>query len=293
MLLRELFHDIEIGEPQPLKKDDTIRVFHGFRDYNQALDVAKHGLSGADKVPRVYSYESDNNPKGLFVSSRFNASKQFAAAYKLAVIMEFVADYSELEAPIWPGGSWTGYGQYSQYWGHGAEGRRKRNLARKEKAKEYEQPDEYRPEWVNLSDDPYKAELLLQGSEPQALYIGHLNPKRIVAFYVREIQNQEYKTDWIKLTREEFMERYQVDKDYRSKMKYKLFEPDEEFDPDLFIQRIQSQFKISDAKDTIKRMWDMVKKDKYRLAVFRDTFGQELWPKQMPAAFNWMKRTFK
>lgn len=295
MYLREIFHDIETNGPQPLKKGDTIKVYHGFRDYNQALEVAKYGLSGATKVPRVYSYESDNNPKGLFVSSKFEPTKQFAAGYKLTVVMEFVADYSELEAPIWPGGSWTGYGGYSKYWGHGIEGRRNRNQARKELSKKYETPDEYTPEWVKLSDDPYKAELLMSGSEPQALFVGHLNPKRISAFYVREVKNQEYASDWTRMSREEFMEKYteQMDKSYKSQHKYKVFNPDDDFDPEVFMKGLADTFPRSDVRKNLSYMWKYVMADKNKVQAFKDHFGQELWPKQMPAAFNWLKREFK
>ena len=109
---------------KPFKNDDTITVYHGFRDIDDAILTVKHGTSGALRVSRVYSYESDNNPKGLFVTPNLNTAKNFGNT-----IIEFDSRFDELEPPVWPSGSYTGYGQYSQYWGRGREGRAKRSKA--------------------------------------------------------------------------------------------------------------------------------------------------------------------
>lgn len=299
MLLRELLAEIHhvYGTEEPLKKGDTITVYHGYNNYNDALLAAKHGLSGGVKVPRVYSYESDNNPKGLFVTPKFKTATEFSGGYKLSVILEFDADLSELEAPVWPGGSWTGFGGYSQYFGWGAEGRAKRNKARKEIEKTAGK-DEYAPEYVKVSDNPHLADMLLNKGEPQALYVGHLNPNRIKAFHVRELNDDRtWKGEWTSYSREEFLQKYSEleDKKHkpRSEYEYKMFSPDEEFSGELFKQRLQEKFKGSLNLDgALANMWKMVSNDKYKASNFKETFGKYLWPKQLPAAFNWLKRTY-
>lgn len=297
MLLRELFHDIDQDDLKPLKKDDTIRVFHGFNNHNTALLVAKKGLSGAQKVPRVYSYESDNNPKGLFVTGKFKVAAEFVGSYKLAVIMEFVADYSELEAPVWPGGSWTGFGGYSQYFGWGPEGRRKRHQTRKDTEKSYKDNKE-NPEWVSLSDNPHMADMLLNKGESQALFVGHLNPNRIVAFYVKPVKDLVFQGDWVKLSRDEFLEKYQqeLDPKHNDENKYKMFSPDENFSPEVFKERLLTRFgsKTSmDLDNILGSMWNRIKQDQHKMQMFQQYIGMYLWPKQMPAAFNWFKREYK
>ena len=50
-------------EDRPVLKDsDYIRVFHGFRDMEDAIAACRYGISGKSRVGRVYSYEADNNP---------------------------------------------------------------------------------------------------------------------------------------------------------------------------------------------------------------------------------------
>lgn len=295
MLLRELFHDIDVNDENPLKKGDTVKVFHGFNNYNEAILAIKHGLSGAQKVPRVYSYESDNNPKGLFVTGKFKTATQFTGSYKYAVIIEFNAEYDELEAPVWPGGSWTGYGGYSQYFGWGPEGRRGRAKARKD-AEKSTRDDQYKPEWVKLSDNPHLADMLLNKGETQALYIGHLNPNRINAIYMKAYDNHISQGDWQKISREEFLQKHETDLDpkHENKNRSKVFSPDEEFNPDLFKQRLTTKYnKTLDFDDVFKRMWDHVKNDKHKQMMFNQYFDMYVWPKQKPALFNWLKRTYK
>jgi len=295
MLIRELFHDIEVDGNQPLKKGDTIRVFHGFNNYNEAILAVQYGLSGAQKVPRVYSYESDNNPKGLFVTGKFKTAASFAGSYKYAIIIEFNAEYDELEAPVWPGGSWTGYGGYSQYFGWGPEGRRGRSKARKD-AENAAKTDKYNPEWVTLSDNPHLADMMLNKGETQALFIGHLNPKRISTVYVKEYENFVANGDWVKMTRDEFLSNYanQFDEKHKTNHKDKMFAPDENFNPELFKQRLLAKYnKGMDLDDVFRRMWQHVKTDKHKQSMFNQYFDMYVWPKQKPALFNWLKNTYK
>ena len=101
----------------PLKDTDVVRVYHGFYDNKYAYQFCKYGASGKELTSRVYSYESNNNPYGLFVTSNFKKAKDFSRPYNgLAVIIEFNARVKDLEAPVWPGGGYTVQGQMSHYW---------------------------------------------------------------------------------------------------------------------------------------------------------------------------------
>src|SRR5882672_11349947 len=84
---------------QPLKSKDTLRVFHGFHSFRDAYRAAIYGLTGRERADRRYSYEFDNNPHGLFVTLSLKAAREFTGSYEDQVIMEFVANESDLEAP--------------------------------------------------------------------------------------------------------------------------------------------------------------------------------------------------
>ena len=86
----------------PFAPDDEITVFHGFYDHNEAISAARYGLSGHDPVSRNYSYESDNNPRGLFVSIDPQTAEGFATDRRMKVVMEFDTKLEDLEAPCGP-----------------------------------------------------------------------------------------------------------------------------------------------------------------------------------------------
>ena len=110
---------------------DTIRVYHGSNNAEDVYNSIKHGTSGKSKVPRIHSYENDNNPTGIFVTSSPTKAKAFVGSGELGVIIELHANEKDLIIPTWPGGGWTGYGGYSQYFGHGEEGDVAREKSRK------------------------------------------------------------------------------------------------------------------------------------------------------------------
>lgn len=279
-------------EHNPLKHDDTITVYHGFRSLDDAILTAKYGLSGAEKIPRVYSYESDNNPRGLFVSPIYKTAKYFAGIHIAKVVMEFDAKLSELEAPVWPGGSWTGFGQYSKYFGHGISGRVERNKRRREEERTYrEMPDS--PKWVKLSDNPHLAYLLTSERETQALFVGHLNPSRITVFHITDIVNQR-DGDSYTLSREEFLEKFQLEKESERsrKLSEKVFSPDEPFNGELFKQRLHKKYP-SVTDEFFKRQYDSMIEQNNKVSYFLELFGYVLWPKQIPDAFNWFKRSYR
>ena len=66
-------------ERPTLKTNDVIRVFHGFRDLEDAIAACRYGISGKSRVGRVYSYEADNNPQGLFVTTGPKKASEFGA----------------------------------------------------------------------------------------------------------------------------------------------------------------------------------------------------------------------
>jgi hypothetical protein len=107
-----------LTKEEPLKDNDTIRVYHGFNDFDDAIIAVKYGLSGKEKARRIYSYEANNNPYGLFVTLDFEKAKDFSHPRKdgTVVVFELNVKVSDLEAPVWPGGAFTTPGQYSQYW---------------------------------------------------------------------------------------------------------------------------------------------------------------------------------
>ena len=55
-------------EPEPLRDDHSVRVYHGTPAPEVVLAVFTRGISGVVHVVRTYSYEQNNNPRGLFVS---------------------------------------------------------------------------------------------------------------------------------------------------------------------------------------------------------------------------------
>lgn len=303
MKLRELISEIHHDytnmkydtEISPLKAGDTITVYHGYNDYNNAILTAKYGISGAEKANRVYSYEFDNNPKGLFVTPSFKVASQFVSGYKIAVIMEFTASLSELEAPAWPTGGWVGYGGYSQNWGLGAPGRAARRKAQKELSTKH-RDDPQNPESVRLSDDPYLANIVLSIGESQALFIGHLNPKRITAMHVKEYDSQRVSTtDWVSMTPDDFIKTYGqlLDTKKDRNQSYKMFKPDDNFEPEIFINKLNSEMRIKDSYETLIRIAKHIFTDKHKMSQFQQYLGNYLWPKQIPTAFNWLKQEYR
>ena len=66
---------------------------------------------------------------------------------------------------------------------------------------------------VGNSDDHYKAFMLMTGREYQALYIGHLDPSAISAFWVSDDFRKDGKySNWTRMTVEQFVERFRSDR---------------------------------------------------------------------------------
>jgi hypothetical protein len=282
--LTEYHHDYsQSNDYQPLKHGDTMTVFHGFYRVDDAVKMAKQGMSGRVKADRVYSYELRNNPYGLFVSPSLKIAERFAKG-NVRVVIEFVASYNELEAPVWPNGGYAVQGEYAKTFS----GRHERFKAKK--ATQYDiESDETMPEWVKLSDDKHLAALLMTGGESQALFVGHLNPDDINYFYVAE-GNEEY----IKLSPSEFLEKYY--EQYKpSEKREKLFNPNDDFDSETFIDGLAAEIRKTSEHtyETIKDIYTRYSKRPDAYSYISQNFEHYLWPKQMNQFFKWMRKEFR
>ena len=224
------FIDIH-NDVKKMQDDDTIIVYHGFSSYSfkQALLIAKYGLSGQERANRIYSYEYNNNPNGLFVTINFNvAKKEFA---KSGIIMEFATKIRNLEAPVWPGGrSYYVQGEFTQSFKDDKE-REEQRVKNREKYKNSPHPA------INQSDRPELAWSLYKDPESQALFIGNLNPNMIRALWVNErlITDRRTGGEWIRLSRKEFLKKYYNEEYFKNdealfKRQNKIFMPDDNFD---------------------------------------------------------------
>lgn len=273
----------------PVKSGDTFRVFHAFRDIADAVKSCRTGLSGATPANRAYSYEFDNNPKGLFVTLDSKVAKEFGAT-----IIEFTAKLDELEAPVWPGGGYTVQGQMAQYFGRGVEGRRKRNTRKQEAEKETENDPALNKNHPHLAASDkgkkYLAELLTVSSEYQALFIGHLNPSRIMAVYTCDTNSVN--STYTKHSVKDFLEGHA---DMESRLG-KVYLPDDVFNGENFIKRMTDHYGkiIKDMNEALKNMWRRVKSlpPNKRAGEFVNAFDNYLWPKQYAPALRWMNKVY-
>jgi len=195
----------QIKDEKPLNDSEKIRVYHGFYSYKDVEEVLKKGLSGKERAKRIYSYESGNNPKGLFVSVDFDVVKRnFAHS---GVIIEFTTKVSDLEAPVWVGGrSYFVQGEYTQSFKDMDEREQQRIINRQ---KSGESPYEY----ISKSERPELASTIFDNSEKQALYIGDLNPNMIKNIWYNENLHKRNNTKgkWEKMTRKDFIKKLEID----------------------------------------------------------------------------------
>lgn len=191
----------DIDTNTPLKDDETIVVYHGFNRFNEALLAAKFGLSGKERAQRIYSYETVNNPNGLFVTVSFFIAKEFAGG---GAIVEFATKVSDLEAPVWAGkGSYFVQGEYTGSF-KSPEEREQQRLNYRQQHAQSQYPA------ISQSDRPELAYSLFDTKERQALFTGDLNPNMIRAFWVNEKLKNERLTNgtWERISPREFVKRY-------------------------------------------------------------------------------------
>jgi hypothetical protein len=176
----------------PLKDNYTITVYHGLNNARDLSGFLKYGTTGKMRAGRIYSYEADNNPYGLFVTIDLKVAKKFARDY----IIEFHTKVSDLEAPVWPSGGFTIQGQESKSW-NSQEERKERQLKNREELRNS------KDKFISLSDRPELAETLYLNSEHQALFTGDLNSNSIKAIWKRE-----YKGNYTRYERKSFLEKF-------------------------------------------------------------------------------------
>lgn len=297
------YDDPDNEKLQPLKANDTFRVFHGFYSFQDAYRAAIYGLTGREFADRRYSYESDNNPYGLFVTLSLKKAAYFVSGVSDQVIMEFIANEVDLESPVWPGGSYTVQGQMAQYFGHGRKGKLARNQRKKDAEEDTNKflqkyPNDF--QHVRQSDKKYKANVLLNSTEYQALFVGDLNPKDIAAFHVKA-KGSRYDMPFDRLTREQFLQKYNDYKDeppewnkfnWNYPPDNRVFQPNEEFDGNKFLQGMAKRYSHDEIDKILSSVWNMVAVRKDKKNRFMDLFKNFLWPKQYSKAMLFMKNRY-
>lgn len=274
---------------QPMKNEDTVRVFHGFYSMEDAAKAAVSGLSGKERADRRHSYESDNNPNGLFVSLSIEVCKEFTTR---GAIMEFTANMADLEAPVWPSGSYTAQGQMAQYFGHGAKGRAARRAKHKDLSASVPDLIKHDPDYTShipQSDDLWRAYLLTTGREYQALFVGHLNPQDIAAFWVsKEPHKSGNYAEWTRLTPDEFISMH----DPKKHLNNRIFLPNEPFDGDEFLRRMSAKFRWKSVDAMMRNTAEHIREVPHAAQQFISYFQPYLWPKQYVPAMRWLIRTY-
>jgi len=241
------YRTIDIENLKPLKDSDTIIVYHGFYSLSDAKIALTQGLSGQDIAKRVYSYESGNNKKGLFVSIDFNVVKRrFSSS---GIIIEFAAKVADLEAPIWVEGRYYTQGEYTKSftdWNHETGTSKQREEQRLKQRKQLAN-SEY--DFIRLSDRPELAESLYLNSENQALFVGNLNPNMIKAVWYNS--KEKYNDPWKRFTTKEFTKKFSLKKD-KYKYPHRQYLPNDEFTIEDFKRRV---FKFSKTPQEAEEMF--------------------------------------
>jgi hypothetical protein len=262
---------------QPLKDTQVIRVYHAFNDFKDCYRALKVGISGKDRVARRYSYENNNNPKGLFVSINPQTVKDFGN-----YVIEFHAPVKDLEAPVWPGGSYTVQGQMEQFFSSEEEREQARLKAREQAKKE-------KYESISKADRPELANSIYFSHEEQALFTGDLNANSIRAVWVNKTPEMSGKySTYERMKPIEFL------KKFKDQFKFERYDHQEKknvpgYDDHVTASRL---FKPRD-KVTLKGLFEAVRKehggvsdsltDEYLIDVFKnnpDYLRRYLWPDQ-------------
>lgn len=256
---------------EPLKDSDTIRVYHGFNNINDLFYTLEMGLSGKERANRIYSYEFNNNPRGLFVTISLDVAKNFGS-----YIIEFHSPVSELEAPLWPSGSYTVQGGMSSYWKDEKE-REEYGLKLREELKNSKE------ESIRNSDRPELANSLFHG-EQQALFKGELNPNSIRAIWVNSTPERSGRfSNYKRMSVKSFLKEYNYlkpkKKDYYNRQYNKLLKPREKFSYSLLMDRIKNEYPEME--------------EDYINDVFKNMGEKELntylWPEQIKDALKYFQ----
>lgn len=226
----------------PLKDSDTIRVYHGAREPALIYQAVTRGLSGGKKVPRVYSYENNNNPKGLFVTPDLKTAKQFGHN-----IIEFHTRVSDLEIPVWPGGTFTVAGQLSQMFNSDDE-------REKERLKQRMRWSESEYMFVRDSDRPEVAAMLLMVGERQALFTGDLNANSVRAIWVSpDPKISSTFQGFNRVSPKEFIQMYQRQTDEKLPIEIRRIpiNPRDDMDGDEFVDAFMASQRMSVTREKV------------------------------------------
>jgi len=269
----------QYSKEEPIKDTEVFRVFHGFNSFDEGLYIILHGLSGKERARRIYSYESGNNPNGLFVSIDFNIIKRnFSHG---GIIIEFSAKALDLEAPVWAGGgSYFVQGQYTKSFKDNDEREQQRLINRDRDAANQD-------DRVAKSDRPELGQTIFDNAERQALFIGDLNANMIKYVWYNEILAKERRTngEWVRYTRKDFINKFKnehsdvtksVEGKYSDYKSQRMFKPNEDFNENIFIQRLEKKWGTGAYDKWLKYELDH-KFDEYYLKNY-------FWPKQMQQA---------
>jgi len=305
---REMKRGTHPDEIDPIQQGEQFKVYHGFYNFADAINIAMHGVSGKMRVGRTYSYESENNPKGMFVTlDRDTAGKEFAGGPDKAVVMEFIADEKDLEPPTWPGGSYTVQGQMAPYFYEDPRGARVGRAAKKKEDEEAARKSQFPA--ISQSHRPGLAQTLF-GSELQALFMGDLNPEHITQFWVQaKQQGQDYRgynDPWTAMTREQFLQQYGQDFKPKDNLadRYadsRMLEPADDWNWQKAAQNFSQRFRQDNPITTEKEFYDdfigsltfggVLPYLKGRMLEQR--FGQYIWPKQLPGLHRWIQQMYR
>lgn len=247
MRIRDIMEVAVVGKEydHPLKDSDTVKVYHGTSSLDFVITAVKRGFTGDTYADRIYSYEANNNPKGLFVTPDF-----FTAKYFGQYVIEFHAQVKELESPVWPNGSFTVQGGMTGVFSD----KQERELERMRQREKFTNSD---MEYIRNSDRPELAAIFLASGERQALFVGSVNPKSVKAIWVPSDPNRDarYQT-LIRLKPEQFLKKLKsgiktsystvtdVDRnsDIDTKTGGKLVLPRERISIDEFIDRLIDRY---------------------------------------------------
>ena len=239
---------------EPLRDTETIRVYHGFDNFDDVKKILTNGLSGKQRAKRIYSYEYGNNPYGLFVSVKMDVvTRHFAHS---GVIIEFSTKISDLEAPVWVGGrSYFVPGEYTKSFKDLDEREQQRLINRSVSLNHELEP-------IKKSDRPELAETIFENPERQALYIGNLNPNMIKFVWYNERLHKDRRTDgeWIRYTRKQFINKLKIN---TKRDKYDFFLPNDDFDMKKIIDMYNGDTNNTDFKRFVQ--FYLMKADDYRL----------------------------
>jgi len=296
----------DVHQQEPIKNGDKIRVYHGC-DLETAVKIAIQGTSGKVYHPRSYSYETGMNPLGIFVTTNFKTAKTFGSSNEGMCIIEFTADASDLEAPVWNG--------QDTFFGQGTNPQPFRNKEERNKQKQhYRQkalntPDDYYYDnqfnkhnidlsYIRNSTKPELAQSIFQNIEHQALFMGNLNPNQIKRVWVNLPTEKGY-VDTTKpyqpLTRKQFIKQFAnkqfqdgYDKNWQPKYKKikreRLFLPNEnvkDFNDlvDKIYQQDRKYYKSREEVEQNLKQAGLLQKTPTGLA--QDYIKHHLWPKQI------------